>query len=79
MAAIDLRFSMEDSYLKLLRTRKTCLSRTHAIRSVPQRVAGGGNKEKSPELLNEYREAAANARVITAPETDPTAAAKQTR
>jgi len=25
MAAMDLRFSMEDSNLKILRTRKTCL------------------------------------------------------
>jgi len=69
---------MEDSYLKLLRTRKTCLFLDTHFQELPR---GGRkkNKEKSSELLNECKEAAANARVITAPETDPAAAAKRSR
>jgi hypothetical protein len=58
---------MDDSYLKLLRTWKTCLFLDTRFQGVKEK-----NKEKSSELLNECKEAGANARVITAPETDPT-------
>ncbi len=47
MAAIDLRFSMEDSYLKLLRTRKTCLFLDTRFQELPQR----GWKKKQRNIL----------------------------